>query len=123
MSFSVASRDLSVFNLISLSFTVGMVVVDTWFEGSATLPSGTTTFPEGVVTFGDGGGVVPLLATVAPGVEPFVAGGTPADGFFARVLGFFGFEGGAGEVVVASAAGVLGAGVSVAGGVAGSGVV
>ena len=118
----MACRDLSVFNFVSFSFTVGMVV-EIWLVGSATLPSGTITFPEGAVTVGGGGGgVLPLVATVCGGVEPFAAAGAPAEGFLAiRGLVFFGFGAGAGVAVVASAEGAAAVGVPVAGGVTGCG--
>ena len=103
-------------------------MVEIWFVGSGTLPSGTITFPDGVVMFGGGGGVLPFVATVAGGVEPvagaLLAAGTPADGFFAtRARGFLGLGAGAlAEVVfVDSVAGATVVVVSVVAGGAGLG--
>src|SRR5205823_1392479 len=98
-SFSVDCSERSVFNFVSFSLGEG-IVVEIWFVGSGTLPSGTITFPDGVVMFGGGGGVLPFVATVAGGVEPvagaLLAAGTPADGFFAtRARGFLGLGAGA----------------------------
>src|SRR4051812_5198136 len=118
-SFSVVCSDRSVFNFVSFSFETG-IVVEICPVGSPVLPSGTITFPDGVVIVAGGGGAgVPVLfATVAGGVEVLLAAGTPADGFFATRLDFFGFGAGAGAVVVAvvASAGGVGVVVSVGGG-------
>jgi len=97
------------------------MVVEIWLVGSGALPSRTTTFGGGA---GAGGvGFVPFVATVGVAVE-LLAGGTPAEGFFAiRLFGFGAGAGGGVVVVVVSVvagaaggvAGCSGAGVSIVG--------